>query len=204
VQRLAGLETLGLLPPHPTRVHLTYLDPEHLAAGGRRFDVAVVGDSMVPAYRPRLVIISENKDTAIYFPPTAGAIAVEGGGDAGPPAISRIPWICECPAVCYWGDIDADGFEIVNAYRATGLTVDTLLMDLGTFQRYKHFGTYRDRKGKLLGVRQRRNLSLLTEAEAEMYEALTDPASTDPPRLEQERVPLADAAAAVLASVTLQ
>ncbi|MGD4206361.1 DUF3322 domain-containing protein, partial [Xanthomonas citri pv. citri] len=36
VARLAGLDDLGLLPAHPSRIHFTYLDPRHLQAGGRR------------------------------------------------------------------------------------------------------------------------------------------------------------------------
>lgn len=33
VARLAGLSDLGLLPRHPSRIHFTYIDPVHLAAG---------------------------------------------------------------------------------------------------------------------------------------------------------------------------
>ena len=38
VRELAGLEDLGLLPPHPARIHFTCLDPEHLASRGQRHD----------------------------------------------------------------------------------------------------------------------------------------------------------------------
>jgi len=202
VQRLAGINALGLLPAHPARVHLTYLDPDYRAAGGRLYDVAAVGDSMLPAYTPRLIIISENKDTAIGFPATEGAIAVEGDGKAGPAAISQLIWVRECPTLRYWGDVDAEGFEIVNGYRAAGLTLDTLLMDRDTYERYKRFGTHQDRRGNRLLIRDRRNLPFLTEAERRLYEALTNPASTDPPRLEQERIPFADAVTALVSSMT--
>lgn len=198
VQRLAGVDSLNLLVSHPPRVHLTYLDPDHLAGGGRRYDVATVGDVMTPAYRPRLILISENKDTAVCFPPVAGGIAIEGGGDAGPTAISQIEWVRACPVVRYWGDIDAEGFEIVNAYRAAGLVLDTLLMDRVTYEQYLQFGSYTDRRGNPLCRRPRHPLPHLTATEADIYALLTDPASTGPPRLEQERIPLADAVAALV------
>jgi hypothetical protein len=203
IKRLAGIETLGLIPAHPIRVHITYLDPAHRAAGGRLHDVAAVGDTMLPAYNPRLIIISENKDTAVGFPLTAGAIAIEGDGYAGPLAISQLNWVRDCSELRYWGDIDAEGFEIVNSYRAAGLPVRTLLMDCGTYEKYKTFGSYYDRKGNRLDIRSRRDLPLLTESERQTYSAVTDPSSTEPPRLEQERIPLGDAVVALQSSIAL-
>jgi hypothetical protein len=80
---LTGTDDLGLLPRHPQRLHFTYLDPEYRAAGGRTHDSATVGDPMAPAYCPEIVIISENKDTAMHFPPLRKAISVEGAGFGG-------------------------------------------------------------------------------------------------------------------------
>jgi hypothetical protein len=202
IKRLAGVETLGLVPAHPVRVHITYLDPAYRAAGGRLHDVAAVGDTMLPAYTPSLIIISENKDTAVGFPMTADAIAIEGDGYAGPPAISQLNWVRDCSELRYWGDIDAEGFEIVNSYRAAGLPITTLLMDRGTYEKYKTFGSYYDHRGNRLAVRDRRDLPFLTEAEGQTYRAVTDPSSTEPPRLEQERIPLIDAVAALQSSMT--
>jgi hypothetical protein len=201
IKRLAGIETLGLLAAHPARVHITYLDPGHRAAGGRLHDVAAVGDAMLPAYNPSLIIISENKDTAVGFPPIAGAIAIEGDGYAGPSAISQLAWVRNCSELRYWGDIDAEGFEIVNSYRAAGLPIQTLLMDCGTYEKYKTFGSHFDHRGSPIAIRDRRDLAFLTEAEERTYESITNPDSTDPPRLEQERIPLIDAVAALQSSM---
>ena len=119
------------------------------------FDVEGVGARRRScAYPPQLIIISENKDTAIGFPVTAGAIAIEGDGKAGPPAISQLDWVRECPHLHYWGDIDAEGFEIVNSYRAAGLDISTVLMDDETYQHYKQFGTRHDRRGNSLAIRE--------------------------------------------------
>ena len=68
VLALTGLDDLGLLANHPARIHFTYLDPDHRAAGRRLHDSATVGDTFTPAYQPEVVVISENKDTAIHFP----------------------------------------------------------------------------------------------------------------------------------------
>lgn len=116
VRELAGVEDLRLGPPHPARIHFTYLDPAHRAAGGRVHDSASVGDRMQLPYRPEVVIISENKDTAIHFPPVPGGVSVEGAGTGGGTAAS-FDWIVTAPRVIYWGDMDADGLEILDGFR---------------------------------------------------------------------------------------
>jgi hypothetical protein len=80
VAELAGLLDLGLLPPHPARIHFTYLDPDYLATGARRHDSGSVGDAVELPYQPRVVLISENKDTAVGFPPVPGGVAVGAHG----------------------------------------------------------------------------------------------------------------------------
>lgn len=86
VELLTG-RPLNLAPRHPARIHLTYLDPEHLAAGSRRFDSATVGDMMRPAYPPE-VIITENKDTAIHFLPQPAGSRSKEEEQAGPPQLA--------------------------------------------------------------------------------------------------------------------
>ena len=122
VRRLAGVDDLRLLPGRPPRVHLTYLDPGHLDAGGRRHDVATVGDIDALAYVPRVVLISENRDTAQLFPRLPAGIALEGEG-RGAGAIAALPWVAQAPCLVYWGDMDADGLEILHGFRAAGLPV---------------------------------------------------------------------------------
>ncbi len=72
VAELAGLNTLPVSPAHPARVHLTYLDLHHRAAGGRHHDCISIGDRVQLGYEPQVVVISENKDTAVGFPPVPG------------------------------------------------------------------------------------------------------------------------------------
>jgi hypothetical protein len=193
---LAGLDGLPLAPAHPSRVQLTYLDPEHRAAGGRRHDCISLGDHVLLPYPPKVVIISENKDTAVAFPAVNEGVCVEGGGFGGATP-AAMPWLAKAPLLLYWGDIDAAGFEILDGFRAAGVPARSMLMDLATFERYERFGTSLDRRGNPLGPGTRRDLPHLDGAERTMYHALTDPAWKRYRRVEQERIPLADALAAL-------
>lgn len=155
---------------------------------------------MSPTYTPGIVIITENKDTAVGFPPLLGGISVEGAGTGGstPTAIS---WLRTCPTVVYWGDMDADGLTILNQYRDAGLDVHSILMDVPTYDTYAQFGTNLDVRGNPIKVATRRNLEWLTDTERELYDRLTEPTWDGYRRVEQERIPLSVALAAVLSVV---
>jgi hypothetical protein len=196
VAALAGIEALPLAPPHPPRVHLTYLDPQHRAAGRRHHDCVSIGDHVRLPYAPQVVIISENKDTAVAFPPVAGGVCVEGEGFGGATA-AALPWLVSARLLVYWGDIDAAGFEILDGFRADGVPAVSMLMDPATYDRYERFGTSLDRRGNPLGPGTRRDLPYLDTAERSVYHALTDPAWKRFRRIEQERIPLIDALAAL-------
>lgn len=199
VQALTGLDDLGLLPAHPSVIHFTYLDSDYLESGGRRHDSATVGDTFAPAYQPEVVIISENKDTAIHFLPIAGGISVEGVGKGGK-TVASFPWIRDAPVVVYWGDIDKDGYEILAGYRADfDRDVDSILMDPETYEAYEQFGTDLDKNGKVItaGVPKLAEKLKLLADERIMYLRVVDAQCTGHRRLEQERIPLARALEAV-------
>jgi hypothetical protein len=196
VRELAAVEALNLLPPHPAHLHFTYLDPTHRAASRRWHDSATVGDAMAPAYRPQIVVISENKDTAIHFPPLDGAISVEGVGRGGATA-AAIDWLRDAPAVFYWGDMDADGLEILDGFRAAGIAATSILMNLNAYETWERFGTNTDARGNPLKVRDPRAVPHLTVEEAALYHHLINPAWQRHRRIEQERIPLDVAAAEV-------
>lgn len=193
IRALTGKEDLGLIS-RPTRVHFTYLDPGHRASGGRHHESITIGDSAEPAYQPEVIIIVENKDTAVYFPPVPKGISVEGEGTKAPGTIPRIPWMTRCPLVIYWGDIDARGLCIVNDLRVKGIGVDTMLMDYATYEAYEQYGAWTDEKGKPVPCSPRRPLPALTPDEHLLYLHLTDPAWDRTRRVEQERIPLPVAA----------
>ena len=189
VRTVTGIDDLGLLPPHPARFHYTYLDPTHLRRPGRRHDSYSVGDTLELPYVPSVVLISENKDTAIGFPAVPGGIAVEGEG-RGAGAISSAPWVRSTPSIIYWGDMDIDGLEILNEFRAAGLHVESILMDADTYRHYERYGTNLDRHGKSLSARAAREVPYLNADERELYDLLTS-GRAPTLRIEQERIPLA-------------
>jgi hypothetical protein len=193
---LSGKDELGLVR-RPRTVHLTYLDPQHLHGGGRRYDSATENDTATPCYLPQTLVITENKDTALFFLPLERGIALQGGGLAGPATIPTLSWVTGCGNIIYWGDLDAEGFEIINQYRSRGLDVRTVLMDNDTLDEYSRFGVTHDRQGRSL-LRGRKTLPLLTPNERSAYHTLTDPQWHGPRRVEQERIPLDVAHAAVL------
>lgn len=201
VGELTGIDDLGLLPAHPQRIHFTYVDPVHRARGGRWHDSATVGDRFTPAYLPKVVIISENKDTAIHFPELADAISVEGVGRGGR-TLASFRWIADAPLVVYWGDMDRDGYEILNGYRIDfGRDLDSILMDENAYRRYEVFGTNVDQRGKALTAGDPRSVDHLRSSEQAVYRRLLEPGHDQHRRIEQERIPLHVALDAVQALV---
>ncbi|MFZ1287576.1 MAG: Wadjet anti-phage system protein JetD domain-containing protein [Candidatus Phosphoribacter sp.] len=197
VANLAGLGALGLASAHPARVHVTFLDPKHLAAGGRRYDCFSTGDSAAPPYEVRVVIISENKDTAVAFPALPGGVAIEGEG-RGARTIAALPWLADVPTIFYWGDMDQDGLEILNEFRAAGIPAISLMMDMAAYKQYRTWGSDLDPRGTPVQVRAPRPVPHLHEGELELYRLLSDPTIAGPRRIEQERIPLGAAANVVL------
>jgi hypothetical protein len=151
---------------------------------------------MLPAYQPQVVVISENKDTAIHFPELDAGISVEGVGRGGA-AIAALPWLTAAPHVFYWGDMDADGLEILNEFRAAGVPATSLFMDVTAYTAWERYGTNVDVRGRRLEARHPRPVPHLTDDEAALYRCLTDEAWTRHRRVEQERIPLEMAVAAV-------
>ncbi|MDQ4039749.1 MAG: DUF2220 family protein [Actinomycetota bacterium] len=189
VRHLAGKDDLGLID-RPRRVHFTYLDLDHRRAGGRVHDSTTIGDVPALAYEPRVVLITENKDTAVFFPPVRSGIVVEGAGFEGASTLGQLAWLRSCPRVLYWGDIDAAGYEIVNCLRSNGVDALTILMDEQTYASYEKYGAWTDHRGQSIPCSPRKLLPHLGDAERTMYKCLTDPGWRRVRRIEQERVPL--------------
>lgn len=187
---LAGKQQLAFRE-RPRVVMFRYLDPAYIESGGRVHDCWVEGDLGKPVYTPVVVVICENRDSALWFRPVDGGIAVQGDGMAGASVVGSIPWIASAPRVVYWGDIDRQGFEILSKYREGGLTVHSVLMDSETYARFERFGTYVDKAGREIAPKPDAHaLPGLTEAENALYLRLCSPDFSGPRRIEQERIPL--------------
>ncbi len=205
VRELTGRDVVVESRSRPPVVHLTYVDPGYLAAGGRRHDAWTAGDRHELAYRPRIVLVVENRDCRLWFPQVAGAVVVEGGGSAAAAVLGGIEWLVGADSLVYWGDIDADGFAILHelrqAMQEVGVTVTSILMDAVAHARFADMGVNADRRGEPLRARSRR-LPSLTPGEQAAYASVASTARVPFRRIEQERIPLDAAVDALLDATT--
>ena len=85
--------------------------------------------------RPELVIVTENLVSLCCLPDMLGVLALHGGGYA-VDALSRITWLHDVP-ILYWGDLDSNGFAILDRMRHYFPHVESLMMDEETLQQHK-------------------------------------------------------------------
>lgn len=136
---------------------------------------------------------TENKDTYQAIPTTEHAICIFGSGHAATRIKTLLPWITTTPHIIYWGDIDADGLEILSELRQTGITCDSILMDSTAYKTYEPYGTKLDTKKQPLKIRDPKPTPGLTQHERNLYEQLCTGKNTTYLRIEQERIPINDA-----------
>lgn len=183
VAAVTGDDSLGLLESQ-SLVRVRFLDPA-LRPGGL-LDVAATVDQLAALHvAPATVFVFENLETMLSMPELAGAVVVHGSGYA-VTRLGGIPWISE-GRVVYWGDLDSDGFRILDLLRATCGDVTSVLMDEMTLVEFADLWVPETRQvpGEfgLLGTEERRALARI-RAEGGV-------------RLEQERIPWAHAFAAL-------
>lgn len=135
VTALTGRPDLGLRDA-PTLIRVRFLD-RALAPGGL-LDVAApacqLGGLRV---RPRRVLVVENLQTLLALEPEDGAIAVHGAGYAVDRA-AEVAWLRDADRIDYWGDLDRDGFAILNRLRAHCPQARSVLMDSTTLLEHRH------------------------------------------------------------------
>lgn len=90
--------------------------------------------------------------------------------------------------------MDADGLDILSKFRQTGVPCASLLMDPAAYRTYEQYGTMLDTKNKPLTTREPKTTPRLTLEERRLYEMLCTGANATYLRIEQERIPIADAA----------
>lgn len=120
-------------------------------------------------------IITENKMTFLTLPPLPGTFAILGGGFK-VSGLAPIPWLQEC-SIVYWGDLDAQGFQILAQLRAIFPHVVSLMMDEETLNTHRHFCV----EGTPCTVKQ---LPCLTPEEHTLFSHLAEQNI----RLEQEHI----------------
>lgn len=121
------------------------------------------------------VYIVENKVNFLTFPLVANSIVIWGKG-YGIASIKESE-LLKSSELIYWGDLDAQGFEILSQFRGYFAQVKSLLMDKTTFDKYFEND---------LGTPSKVNVELnLTTEEKNLYQYI----KANNYRLEQEKIP---------------
>ena len=121
------------------------------------------------------VFIVENKVNFLTFPIVANSIVIWGQGYG--VASTKKSELLKSVNLIYWGDLDAQGFEILSQFRSYFSHVKSFLMDRVTFDKYFENDS---------GTPSKINIELnLTAEENDLYQYL----KFNNYRLEQEKIP---------------
>jgi hypothetical protein len=125
------------------------------------------------------VIFTENEINFLSLPAIDGTLAIFACG-YGAQGLATAPWL-RTRNCWYWGDIDTNGFAILNQFRSALPGLRSILMDEATLLSHKDQWTTEDKPAN-------RSLSFLTASEQQVYEGLCCNTWGDRVRLEQERL----------------
>ncbi len=139
-------------------------------------DISIPISEFQQLYLPiQTVYIVENKINMLVFPAKKASIVVWGHG-FGVNIMRNVEWL-KTKQIYYWGDLDAQGFQILSEIRTSFKQVESFLMDRETFDKYNEGD-----KGTKTNVEKELCLS---QEEMEMFRYLKESNS----RLEQEKLP---------------
>ncbi|WP_449385155.1 Wadjet anti-phage system protein JetD domain-containing protein [Cellulomonas soli] len=190
------LTALGLRR-RPEYVRLAVLDPALRGAVGGMRDIAVESHQLSDlSWRPSRVVVIENLETAVTLPDLDETVVIHSLGHNVEP-LRDLRWVREAPRLVYWGDLDAAGLTILNRVRSLGLPARSILMDEATLRSHRRLAVSEDKPPKYP------RLTLLSADEAAAYEGLQAGRWGPSLRLEQERIPLQVAVAALRRAVEL-
>lgn len=131
----------------------------------------------------KFVVIVENEITYLSLPKLDNTLAIFGKGYE-VADLSQVTWLNEAK-IAYMGDLDKDGFAILNALRTVlpQASITSLLMDLNTLKDHLKSVV----KDPNVNAKE---LKLLNPKEKECYEALCNNTLGESLRLEQEFIPM--------------
>lgn len=121
-------------------------------------------------------IITENLYNYLGLPPLPRTLGIFGGGRS-VSLLTEVAWSHECD-LYYWGDLDAQGFEILSHLRQSFPKMKSLFMDLVTLNKFGHLKTTGVKSGL-------KDLNGLGVEEKRVYDYLVK----NNVRLEQEKIP---------------
>ncbi len=164
--------------PKPARIRFRILDPALSIMG--LTDLEVPEEQFRDlGVKPDTLFVVENEITGLSFPSFPKAMVIIGLGYGLSP-LAHIPWIKELP-IWYWGDLDTHGFAMLDQIRHYFPETRSFLMDETTLLSHKAFWGTEPSPAS-------RDLPLLTDDEAAVYQALRENTHAQNLRLEQERI----------------
>lgn len=166
----------GLKSAEPL-IRIRFLDGS-LAVGPGWTDVSIP----LPDFRDMVcpckhLFVTENKMNFLTLPQLPDSIAVWSGGGFSISYLKDIPWLKDIQCY-YWGDLDAQGLQILNQFRSYYPQTISLMMDWNTFACYK----------SLLKEGTAAPLQVLPHLTGEEYDLYCHLRNNNL-RLEQERIP---------------
>lgn len=87
---------------------------------------------------PRVIFLVENKTNFLRFPKVQDAILLFSSGKSIPYLLSCLSWLKNHPYIYYWGDMDEDGFEMLNRARSILPQIQSFLMEKDLLLRYQN------------------------------------------------------------------
>src|SRR6266516_2725611 len=169
-------QRFGLREAEPL-IHVRFLDEQLEKQYGLPLNELCVPPSQYVHFdlQAQRCIITENKMTFLTLPALPKTFAILGAGFK-VSSLAALPWLAACPII-YWGDLDAQGFQILSQLRTIFPHVVSLMMDETTFRTFSSFSV----AGTPCPVRQLPNL---TSEEHALFLRMV----RDNIRLEQERI----------------
>lgn len=141
-QALSGRDSLGLAEK-PVTVRIRALDPLLRPSGLQDLTLPQRELALLPA--PGEVLIVENLETLLALPELPRTIAVFGGGFGVGGRLRKVPWLSSA-RVRYWGDLDSQGFRILDDLRATLPAAESVLMDIETFTAHRDLAVQEEQR----------------------------------------------------------
>lgn len=87
---------------------------------------------------PRAVFLVENKTNFLRFPKVKDSILLFSSGKSIPYLLGCLSWLKDHPHIYYWGDMDEDGFEMLNRARSVLPQIQSFLMEKNLLLRYQN------------------------------------------------------------------
>lgn len=172
----------------PLHVRVRILDPQR-SIGGLRLLSAPIEQLARIDPGVRRVVVTENETNGLAFPELSDALVLFGLGYAAE-RLAEIPWLHRC-AVWYWGDIDTDGFVMLDRIRNRLPHIRSFLMDEATVCQNRSMWGHDPKP-------THQSLTRLTAHEFQVWQGLITNRWAPGLRIEQEHIPFAAVHAAML------